>query len=311
MDTEKYKALLCAIDTGSLTAAAEQLGYTPSGISRIIAALEEENGFSILMRSRSGVRPTGECEEILPTVRELVRLGETLRQRSAQIRGLEIGSITVGTSYSVYYRWLSKLIADFTRLYPGISVRIIEGTSSELSKMVEEGRVDFCIISRRDGHFRWLHLQDDELVVWVPGEHPAVENQSFPLEDFITEPFIELYPGQETDNSRFFSQKGIRPNTRYSTYDVYAAYSMVEAGLGVTLMNSLLAGNWIGDVVTLPLLPAQSVDIGIAVPEEEKISPAAKRLAEFATERIQNVGEEQPPFARAWVSPGRFKPSQL
>ena len=37
MDTEKCKALLCTIETGSLSAAAEKLGYTPSGISRMWA----------------------------------------------------------------------------------------------------------------------------------------------------------------------------------------------------------------------------------------------------------------------------------
>ena len=45
MDTEKFRTLLCAIDTGSLTAAAEKLGYTPSGISRSVLAVEEEFGF--------------------------------------------------------------------------------------------------------------------------------------------------------------------------------------------------------------------------------------------------------------------------
>lgn len=289
MDTEKCKALLLAIETGSLTAAAEQLGYTTSGISRIMAALETELGFPMLMRSRSGVRPTGECERVLPTIRELVRLAETLNQLSAQICGLETGSITVGTAYSVYYRWLSELIADFTRIHPGISVRIIEGTSSELCKMMEEGRVDFCIISYREGRFQWIPLQDDELVVWVPGGHPMVERGTFPQESFRTEPFIELYPGLETDNSKFFERAGIKPNTRYSTFDVYAAFSMVEAGLGVTLMNSLLAGNWIGDVVTLPLESHQSVDVGMAVPGEDLISPAAKCFVEFAKDCMDRL----------------------
>ena len=39
MDTEKCRALLCTIETGRLSAAAEQLGYTPSGVSRMMAAL--------------------------------------------------------------------------------------------------------------------------------------------------------------------------------------------------------------------------------------------------------------------------------
>ena len=42
MDTERCRALLCALEEGSLTAVSEKLGYTTSGISRMMAALEEE-----------------------------------------------------------------------------------------------------------------------------------------------------------------------------------------------------------------------------------------------------------------------------
>ena len=51
MDTEKCRALIAALELGSLTAAAESLGYTPSGISRMMAALEDEMGFPLLIRS--------------------------------------------------------------------------------------------------------------------------------------------------------------------------------------------------------------------------------------------------------------------
>ena len=66
MDTEKYKALVCAIDMGSLTAAADRLGYTPSGISRSVAAVEEQFGFPLLIRAKSGVTPTEDCNQVLP-----------------------------------------------------------------------------------------------------------------------------------------------------------------------------------------------------------------------------------------------------
>ena len=58
MDTERLNVLLHTIEEGSLTAAAERLGYTTSGVSRMMAALEEETGFPLLVRSRSGVVPT-------------------------------------------------------------------------------------------------------------------------------------------------------------------------------------------------------------------------------------------------------------
>ena len=58
MDHNKRTALLTAIDLGNLTRAAEQLGYTQSGLSYIIKSVEAEFGFPLLIRSRSGVRPT-------------------------------------------------------------------------------------------------------------------------------------------------------------------------------------------------------------------------------------------------------------
>lgn len=58
MDQNKRVALLTAIDLGNLTRAAEQLGYTQSGLSYVIKTLETELGFPLLLRSRSGVRPT-------------------------------------------------------------------------------------------------------------------------------------------------------------------------------------------------------------------------------------------------------------
>lgn len=66
MELDRYRALVCAIETGSLSAAAEALQYTPSGVSRMVAALEEETGVPLLLREHSGVRPTKECEKLLP-----------------------------------------------------------------------------------------------------------------------------------------------------------------------------------------------------------------------------------------------------
>ncbi len=55
MDTEKCRALLAVLEAGSLSAAAEKLDYTPSGLSRMMAALEQELGFPLLSRSHNGV----------------------------------------------------------------------------------------------------------------------------------------------------------------------------------------------------------------------------------------------------------------
>lgn len=282
MDTEKIKVLLTAIEAGSLTAAAEKLDYTPSGISRSVASLEEEMGFPLLLRSRNGVIPTKEGQEMLPLFRELLRCEEKCRQRSGEIKGLETGEIAVGTAYFKYYPKVCSWISDFTKIYPGIQVKIVEGRSSELSERLEKGELDFCIISKRENVCRWFPIRQDELVIGVPKGHPAAEKKSVPLTFLETEPYIEIYPKQETDNSRLLEKTGIRQNTRYATYNDDAAFAMVEAGLGVTLINSLQIAGERKNMVTLSIAPPHWVEIGIALPVEEAISPAARKFAAFA-----------------------------
>ena len=288
MDTERINALLCAIEKGSLTATAEKLGYTTSGVSKMMAALEEEAGFPLLVRSRSGVVPTEECIRLLPLMQEMLTLADRYNQLSGEILGLTRGTIRIGTSYHAYYDWFAGLIAEFQRLYPGIEVQLIEGTSTELIEAIEEHRADLCIISRRQGKYDWIPLKQDELLVCLPEKHHLAKGKTFPVEAFATEDFIELYPGKETDNSQMLQRNGIVPHVKYSTSDNYAAYAMVAAGLGITCTNAIIGESFKEGVKYLPLSPKQPVEIGIAIPKKKELSPAAKRFAELAREQFAN-----------------------
>lgn len=284
MDSEKCKALLQIIEEGSLSAAAERMGYTPSGMSRMVVAMEEDAGFPLLFRGRHGVSPTRECEKILPIYQEFIRLEETYRQSCADILGIDTGVVIVGTAYSVYYKWLSKVIAAFSAEYPGIEVRIKDGKSSELYRMILEHKMDFCISSKRNGEVSWHHLFDDPLVAVVSAGHELAEKEAFPVKALETEPYIETFPGQDTDNARMLVRNGITPNVQFATEDTYASHRMVEAGLGVSLSNYLEAIEREGDknVRLMRLDPPQLVEIGIASPDNDHISPAARKFKEFA-----------------------------
>lgn len=290
MDTEKWAVLLAASDSGSLSAAAEALGYTPSGVSRVIAGLEQETGFPLLVRHRRGVSPTRECQELLPTVREAVHLAETLRQQTDQFRGLERGELAVGTTYHACYPWLGRTIARFTKVHPGITFHFLEGLSSDLCQAVTERRADFCVVSYREGDFCWLPLFEDPLLALVSCAHPLARAAAFPLEAFAREPFICIHPGQETDNSRLFSRYGIRPNTRFTTTDSAAALAMVEAGLGVTLVNGLVCRNLSPQLRALPLDPPQMIRVGAAYSASP--TPAARQFLRFVRQNAFPAQEE-------------------
>jgi len=287
MDTERLNVLLHTIEEGSLTAAAERLGYTTSGISRMMAALEEETGFPLLVRSRNGVVPTEECIQLLPLMHEMLTVADRYHQLSGELAGLTRGTIRIGTSYYAYYDWFARLIVDFQQTYPGIDVKIIDGTSTELLHAMEEHRADLCIISRRKGDHVWIPLKKDDLVACLSEKHPKAARKTFPVKAFAEEDYIELYPGKETDNSLMLQKNGITPNVKYSTSDNYAAYAMVAAGLGVTCTNAIIGESFEAGVRYLPLSPKQSVEIGIALPNKKEMSPAAKRFAEFARNRFE------------------------
>ncbi len=288
MDTAKCAALLLAVELGSLSAAAERLGYTVSGMSRMILSLEDELGFRLLNRSRAGVEPTRECALLLGAMRELTRWGESCRQLAAQVRGLETGRVRVGMSYPAYYPVLTEAVTGFSGEHPGVEIELVEGTSSVLSGMLERHEADFCIMSRRSGAHAWTPLTSDSLAVWLPANHPLANRESYPAAELANEAYIDISPGEETDNSRFLAERGISVRRRASTSDIYGALSLVGAGLGVALVNTLLAKDVDGSgrTVLLPIDPPYTVEIGAAYQPRGEQSPAAGRFTDYALSRL-------------------------
>ena len=287
MDTEKCAALLCVLENGSITAAAEKLGYTVSGVSRMMSALETESGFPLLVRGKSGVVPTEDCRRLLPTLKELARLGQLYEARCAAVRGLDTGVVRVGSVYSAYFDWLAGTAAAFSARFPGIEIRFLQGSSSEFYALLAEHAVDFCIVSRREGDYDFRLLRTDPLVAWIPAGHPHAGQAAYPLEDFEKEPYIDTYPGQDTDNSRAFRAHGLSPHGQFLSVDVHATRAMVAAGLGVSLNNAILAhGLDLSGIAVIPTQPRWDVEIGIAAPRRADRSPAAERFLKYALDNL-------------------------
>ena len=284
MDTEKAKALLKALELGSLSAAAEDLGYSPSGISRMMASLEEEIGFRLLIRSRNGLIETEECRKLLPYIKTVAEDAGRMENIVSEILGIERGTVTVGTPYPEFYKPLAALMAAFSKKHPGIHLLLTEGMSTDLARMVSERSVDFCIISERDGDYDWIPLVEDPLVAMVAMDNPLAEKGFVTPEDLAAEPFILLHPEVDTDSSRYLTKHNIGKNVRFSCRDIYAAHHLVEAGLGITVDNAIFAEQFGGSVSILPLEPPHMVTIGIATPHREMLSPAAMKFKKMAKE---------------------------
>ncbi|MBQ9833103.1 MAG: LysR family transcriptional regulator [Clostridia bacterium] len=280
MDSTKCEAFLAAIDSGSLTAAGQILGYTQPGITRMINSLEEELGFQLFVRTKKGVIPTPNGSMMLPAFREIVRAHQYALEVSSDIRGTMSGVLTIGSYYSVAAVLLPTIITNFQHMFPNVRINLKEGGNREMTRWLNERSVDCCFCAEPSPGTicDWIPIQEDDLLVWLPSNHPKAHLDAFPIRDIEDEPFIMTMPDQDTDLDRLLSSESLKPDIRFSTADAYTTYCMVSAGLGVSLNNRLVTQNWTGSVVTLPFDPPHSISLGIAVPSLKDTSPATKKF---------------------------------
>ena len=150
MDTKKLAALAAAVRLGSFTRAAEELGYTQSGLTHMMNSLEKDVGFPVLVRSRSGVRLTPAGQRIFPLVQECLAGAEALEREILLINTHQEESVRVAAYDSIARHWLPEVIQQFRRDHPGIGVDIQMGSVQEVYRWVQEGRVDLCFASRQE-----------------------------------------------------------------------------------------------------------------------------------------------------------------
>lgn len=290
MDSLKCEAFLLAAQKGSLTQAGEVLGYTQSGITRMIRSLENEIGFPLLVRTPHGVRLTSDGETMLPSLRNIVRAEKMAMNRGAEIRGIIQGTLHIGSYYSVSAAWMPKILRAFRQDFPQVDIHLHERTNLELSRWLTERSIDLCLSAQPAKGIvcDWIPLYRDELRVWLPPDHPAARQKDFPIAALQGAPFIITLPQHDTDIDRFLAAEQIEPDIQFTTADPYTTYCMVEEGLGLSLNNTLTTENWPGRVVTLPFRPARYIELGLAMPRQEDLSPAAKKFIEYAQREVKN-----------------------
>ena len=287
MESARCKAFIMAAELGSFSRAGEALSYSPSGVSQLVTALETEFGFPLLHRTKKGVTLTAAGEKLLPAVRGFIQQEERMYQMAAEVKGLDVGEIAIASYYSISNHWLPKVISAFEKDHPHIHIRLMEGIRQDVIRHLRDSSADIGFMSSGDGlGFDWIPLAEDPMLAVLPKDHPSAKLDSFPVEEFAREGFIMPAFGNDDDVAALFDKFHIEPNIRFSTFESFAAMSMVESGLGVSLMNRLITVNWQCDVVKLPLDPPQSIILGMAIPSLAQAAPAVRKFAEYAVYKL-------------------------
>ena len=282
MNIQKYMAFITTVEYGSFTRAAEVLGYSQSGISRMINDLEKEWKISLLERGRAGVRLTSDGLKLLPHAKSVCDEYEKLQIQVDELNGLQSGLIRIGTFSSVAAHWLPNIIKEFQKDYPNIDYELLLGDYTEIGDWIMEGCID-CGFLRLPAHpdLESVFLEQDKLLAILPEYHPLAECGRFPVTSLCNDPFILLEKGAKGEVSEIFEQCNLNPNIRFTTSDDYAVMSMVESGLGISILPELILKRVPYKIVTKELDVPAYRNIGLALRDKKTASLAVKRFMEY------------------------------
>ena len=284
MDTniQKYMSFVTTVEYGSFSKAAEILNYSQSGISRMIADLEKEWKVTLLERNKGGVRLTSDGTKLLPYAKNLITEYEKLQMQVDELNGLQSGLIRIGTFSSVATHWLPNIIKEFQKDYPNIDYELLLGDYTEIEEWILEGRVD-CGFLRLPTHpdFETIFLEQDRLMAIIPENHPLADTIKFPVTALCEEPFMLLEKGAKAEVSEIFERYDLTPKVRFTTWDDYAIMSMVESGLGISILPQLILKRVPYKILAKELDVPAYRNIGLALKSKKNASLAVKKFLEY------------------------------
>jgi DNA-binding transcriptional LysR family regulator len=282
MNIQKYMAFIKTVEHGSFTKAAEILNYSQSGISRMIKDLEKEWGLSLLERGRTGVRLTSDGMTLLPYAKSVCSEYQKLQSQVDELNGLQSGLIRIGTFSSVATHWLPNIIKEFQKDYPNIDYELLLGDYTEIESWISEGRVD-CGFLRLPTlpEFETIMLEQDKLMVVLPEDHPFAECELFPVQSLCDYPFMLLEKGAKAEISEIFERCGLKPKVHFTTWDDYAIMSMIESGLGISILPQLILKRIPYRIIAKELSIPAYRNIGLALRDKKSASLAVKRFLDY------------------------------
>lgn len=286
----RYIALQKIVELGSFTKAGDVLGYTQSAISQMIASLENELSIKLLYRSRTGVKLTLEGEDLFPFIERSILQYQAMHEKVNEIKGLETGIIRVGTISSITCHWMPQLIKGFKELYPNVEFLFHQGDYTSIQEWIKTGAVDFGFVTPpavKD--IETEIVKDGEMLIVLPENHPLTNLDSIPLKEIINEPYILMEEGHYSEPLEAFRSCGLKPNIKYTIHDDYAIMTMVEAGLGISILAELVLRRTNYNISIRRADPPIKRTLAIGYKDKNSLPIASKYFIEYIKENAEQL----------------------
>ena len=253
-------------------------------------SLEREIGFSVLVRDRRGVRLTPAGQRIMPIVQQCLAANRALEREIAMVSARQEETIRVASYASIAMHWLPELIEQFRRQHSGVSVDVQMGSVEEVYRWVREGKVDMAFASRQESStLDWTPLKPDPLLVILPRDFDTGGGGSLDVRRLEGQEFLMPSLGFHLDIMRVLERCGVTPVIRDTQVSDTVIISMVEHGLGVSILSRLVLKGRSSDVLALPLDPPAVRELGVATLPRKDMRPLARKFLQFTTEMAEKL----------------------
>ena len=289
MDSKKLEILMTAADLGSFTKASEVVGYTQSGLTHMMDALEREIGFPLLQRNHSGIQLTEQGAQLMPAIREFLQANANLEARIKAIAEQKNEVIRIAAYSSIAMHWMPEILYRFRRLCPEINVdlRMVDH-ALEPFELLEKGQTDVIFASRQNySCCDWIPLYEEKMYAILPKSYPLNGRETFLLTEFSGQDFLMPHGRFDIDVKAAFEPMKVKVNEKRSRVDDETVIRMVGRGLGVSMMTELMIRGRTDDVICVPVDPPAIRELGMGTHVRKKDTDGIRKLKACVLQFIQ------------------------
>lgn len=294
MNLKQLEAFQAIMSTGSTIDAATRMGLSQSAISRLLSQLEESLGFALFLRRKGRLTPTSEAEAFLPEVSGLVDNMQRVQRMADDLRLGHAGRalLRVAVPTSMTHQWLPRVVAEFMQGRDDLVIELVTGSYDALERAVLDRSVDFAFVrlpTELPG-FDVVPVLQVQGVCVLPQAHALCEKRVIQVNDLRGVPLVLLgrQRNLRTELDQVFRQASILPNVRMEVHSAGAACAFVAEGIGVSIINELLANDFLDlPIVTRPFLPVLPYSFGLVFRSDVPRTALAQAFSDLLAQRLR------------------------
>ncbi|GAA2032948.1 LysR family transcriptional regulator [Yaniella flava] len=231
---------------GTVTAAAESLHYSPSGISQQLTQLERDVGVVLVERVGRRVRLTELGLVLAEHAEEILGAVERASMALEQVQGGVTARLTAGVWASVASGLVTPALGALAKQHPGIEVRTVELAPESMAEAVLDGTLDFSfVIDYTNYPMVWDPALSREVIaverLYAAAPAGSIPGATVSLTDLSEHPWILAGSRSHLGKAIRLAcrRQGFEPQIMHTVEEQSTALVMVAGGLGVSLVSDL------------------------------------------------------------------------